>query len=221
MTIDYTATTELLAARLTSELRTALGKGSVLWIVPGGSNVPVVVRVLELLQDARLDRLALLPSDERYGPVGHSDSNVHALKQAGLRLGSARLEPILTGKPFADTVADADARVATLVADADTVVSFLGMGADGHIAGILPDSPAADSQEWVVGYDAPRFRRITLTPRALGTAAITIVGAFGAAKLPALERLRSNELSVAEQPAQLLKTLPRGTIITDQPKEAV
>src|SRR5688572_30377315 len=76
-----------------------LSKGrKILWLVTGGTNIKVAVSAGKLLKNQDLTNLTISLTDERYGPVGHPDSNWHQLKQAGFDLPGATMIPVLQGK---------------------------------------------------------------------------------------------------------------------------
>lgn len=190
----------------------------VLWLVPGGSNIAVVVRVMDRLgKMVNLNGLTLMLSDERYGKLNHKDSNYFQLKKAGLNLLGATFEPTLNGGNLEEDLAYSNNLTNRLFKNSDKVIAFLGMGSDGHIAGILPNSPAVKSKDLIAAYKADDFTRITLTPKAfLAYIDTVIVGAFGEAKKSQLEILKNQEVSIDEQPAQLLKQIKNVAIFNDQ-----
>jgi 6-phosphogluconolactonase len=208
---------ETMEAELTNEIKTALKKGTVTFVVPGGSNIPSVVRVLDGIGIVNSENLTLLLSDERFGPINHPDSNYFQLMNAGLKMYKATFVETLTGSTLESTVTYYEASARKLLMDADTVIAFLGMGADGHIAGILPHSPAAQATDvWAVSYAAKEFQRVTLTPFALSHISCAFVGAYGPEKAPALRKLKDTTLPITDQPAQLLKHLPNVTIYNNE-----
>lgn len=189
----------------------------VLWLVPGGSNIEVVIRVMDRLKVIDLSGLTLMLSDERYGPIDHKDSNYFQLKKADLNLSKATFEPTLNDGHFEENLAYANHLAERLFKDADKIIAFLGMGSDGHIAGILPDSPAVNSSDLVAGYQAADFTRITLTPKAfLSGVHEVIIGAFGESKESQFKALRDEVLPINDQPAQLLKQIEKTVIFNDQ-----
>ena len=209
---------------LAAHIGTLLDQGEhVLWLVSGGSNIPWTVAVMEALSPASTVQLTIMPVDERYGPTGHPDSNVAQLLNAGLNLKYAQLLPILAGESL-DASTDAFDKVAKIAfAQHTAVVAQLGIGTDGHIAGILPGSPAilADLTQLAVGYTADDYIRITLTFGALRHIDTAFVFAYGAAKRATLEQLRTQNLPLARQPSQILKQLPEAYIYNDQMKEGM
>lgn len=206
-----------LAAALAESITNRLSEGSkVLWLVPGGSNIPVVVEAMSLVPVSLTDGLTIMLTDERYGLVGHADSNLSLLRKAGFDPGSAKSVRVLDGVGLDETVARYANLVEESFAAAEYRLGFFGMGADGHIAGILPGSPAVGSADPVCGFKADDFVRITLTPAAIINLDEAIVGAFGSKKVAALKKLRDEVLSAAEQPAQILKSIEKTVIFNDQ-----
>ena len=205
----------------------------VLWLICGGSNVPVAFDAFQSIKDQvspkSLKLLTIGQTDERFGPVGHADSNWRQLKEAGFDFDaqtagnisiSIRILPILIGKPLQETVAAyseaIEAAVANTKRSGGLIVALFGIGADGHIAGILPHSPAVNSNGSVCGYEEGRFTRITLTPKTLKRVDLAYAFAFGESKREALESLRDQDLSMDEQPAQILKGLKEAYVYSDE-----
>lgn len=210
--------TQDLTNALTSRLNTALDEGNkVLWLVPGGSNITVAVGVMRGLNRSKLSNLTVALTDERYGDPGHADSNYFQLRKAGFNYKDAKFDDLLDGSTQKETVQRSNDKMAELFTSSDLVVGFLGMGSDGHIAGILPNSPATTEKHmWVVGYDGGQFQRITLTPFALSHIDEAIVGAFGVEKKPQFEKLCRVKLPIREMPAQILCHLNNVVIYNDQ-----
>lgn len=191
--------------------------GRVLWLVPGGSNVSIVVHVHSLVPKSLQPRLAVLLMDERYGAFDHVNSNLHQLTQAGFHPGASTVVPVLVpGMDFEATIDRYKNVIATALKEATAVYAFFGMGPDGHIAGILPGSPAVKSTKLVTGYETDEYMRITITPAAIKRITSASLVAFGDAKQPALKTLATKKLSYSRQPAQLLKLIPDVTVYNDQ-----
>jgi 6-phosphogluconolactonase/glucosamine-6-phosphate isomerase/deaminase len=213
-----TAGTTDLEVEMTGALNDALATNKpVLWILSGGSNIAIAVRVMDSIEATDLHNLTLILADERFGVPGHPDSNFFQLHQAGLSERGATFVDLLYGGTFEETIAVSDNAMKHLFAYAGVIIGFLGIGVDGHIAGILPNSPAAvDEQCWVIGYKAMQYERMTLTPFALSHVQKAFVGAYGEAKLEPLKRLHDEMLPIAAQPAQILRHLPDVKIFNDQ-----
>jgi 6-phosphogluconolactonase len=77
-------------------------------------------------------------------------------------------------------------------------LTLLGLGEDGHIASLFPNSPALnETQHWVVPVSGQgELDRITLAYPALASSAVTIFLVAGQSKRAALSRLRAGDLAV-------------------------
>ncbi|HXY18001.1 MAG TPA: 6-phosphogluconolactonase [Candidatus Nitrosopolaris sp.] len=201
-----------LADAINSELT---GGQSVLWLVSGGSSVPVAVETIKLIPKTRWAGLCVGLVDERFGPPGHKDSNWQQLLTAGLPAVDLNILPILSGKDIDQTTAEYAAALQDRLAKANYKVGLFGIGADGHTAGILPLSVAIDSQQLVTDYITPEFQRITVTAKTIALLDLVVAYAVGAEKSEALQNL-SRDLSVREQPAQALKLAKQLVIFNDQ-----
>lgn len=207
---------EYLAAAVTKRL--SRGK-RVLWLVCGGSSIAVAAAASKLLAGHDLSKLAVTLTDERYGYVGHPDSNWRQLSEAGFALPGARLRPVLTGASMDSTVAGFADILEEELDRADYRLGFFGIGPDGHVAGILPGSPAVDADDLTAGYDAGNFRRLTMTFQAISALDEAVVYAVGEAKWPVLDQLE-DELELDVQPAQALKDIETLTVFNDHKGEA-
>ena len=181
----------------------------VLWLVCGGSNISAEVRIMNTLHSEtphQLANLTILLSDERFGPEGHPDSNYRQLREAGFETGNAQFTDVLKGSP---TLEEAVVRYRQLLLSAfqqsSDSVAQLGMGPDGHIAGILPGSLATkQTTDAIVGYTAGPFVRMTLTKQSLLHIQTIIVLAYGDAKQDARRRLHHHNEQFETLPSSLL-----------------
>ena len=190
---------------------------NVLWLVSGGSNIQSAVKVMATIPAELQMQLTIMLVDERFGDVGHDNSNHQQLLDAGFNPGEAILLSILElGLSLEETVSRFKSIAGQAFEEADTVIALIGIGADGHIAGILPNSPASyESEKYVVGYEAETYKRLTLTFPALRRISAAYVFAYGESKVDGLKRLMSKELTLDEQPAQILKELPEAYVYND------
>lgn len=208
--------TDQVAKYLCTRISEALVKGQkVLWLVPGGSSIKIAIRVSQWLKGNDLSNLTVALTDERYGEVGHVDSNWQQLSDGGFDLPGADMQPVLTGKDMESTVSQYGQLLKRLFDVTDFKIGFFGVGPDGHTAGILPGSSAIESQEMAAGYDAGNFKRVTMTTKAIQRLDEAVVYASGSEKLEALDNLERT-LTLQEQPAQILKTVNMLRIYNDQ-----
>ena len=197
-------------------LQTALDQGQkVLWLISGGSNIVIAADILRQLHGTQ--NLTLAQVDERYGPVGHPDSNWQQLLDSGAPLDGVKLVPILDNPlgSMHQTAADYGAKLQKLLKTADISIAQLGMGKDGHIAGILPGTESVQAAGLVTSYQTEQFDRVTLTFNGLDQVQELWLFAYGQGKKPQLETLQNQELSLSDQPAQYLKRHPRVVVYND------
>lgn len=169
--------------------------------------------------------------DERYGMMGHDKSNELMMRGTGLLdyLEEEKIPfyPMLTEVSLEETVRVYDETLRFLHTNYPRHVGLLGMGADGHIAGMVPQSSEFriqhselfNSQDLVIGYqDEKMGKRITQTFHALSLMDEIFVLVLGEEKKHALQ-LMQEEGSIDEVPARFLvapEISPKVTIITDQ-----
>jgi 6-phosphogluconolactonase len=205
----------------------------VLWLLTGGSGIKIEVAVSQRLKELDLKNLTITLTDERYAyrqsesedfdSVNHPDSNWKQIMDAGFYAKGANLIPVLRGKNSVATQENFEKTLSSLLLLADNYkVGLFGMGADGHTAGILPESVAANEDIRFVGaYDAVEFMRITMTFNAIKKLDEAVLCAFGDSKKEALNNLANKEIPLNEQPAQILKALPKLIVFNDQIGEEV
>ena len=162
-------------------------EGDVAITVPGGSTP---FPILEALTTRDLDwsRLVFWPGDDRCVPADHEASNLGRLRGA-LSSTNARIEPL-----------DVDAKPPHFA------MAWLGMGADGHIASLFPNTdPQVDDERQVrrltpdpLPPEAP-YDRVTLTLPKLLTAEHLVFVIRGEDKRAVFEEAASgdNDLPVA------------------------
>lgn len=186
----------------------------VLWLLSGGSSVSIALKTRKLLEGQNLDQLTITLVDERYGPDGHADSNWNQLEEAGFDFSGIKALPVLQNLPVKETTALFAENLGKQLSAADIKIGLLGIGADGHTSGLLPDCSALDSTELAAYYQGPDYLRITTTPTAIKMLNEAVVSLSGEQKKPLIERLQADE-SVKTMPAQILKSIPRVTIFND------
>lgn len=210
---------EPVVRHLTETLAKQLSEGKkTVWLMPGGSAIQIAAHVSKNLvsQGVNLANLYVTLSDERYGDYGHADENWPQLQAAGLELPGAHTYRVLQpGLDCAATVAAYGAKLSEWFALADYKLGFLGIGPDGHTAGIKPHAFDMATTDMAAGYTGADFERITMTPYAVSQLDEIVSYAMGEAKTEALNRLAHETVDRAEQPAQILKSVVNFTLYTD------
>ena len=215
---DMSVVSEYIAGRIRNEL--AKG-GKVLWLVAGGSAMDVAVKAAQGLAGGdNLDNLMVTLTDERFGAVGHADSNWRQLENKGFSLPGAQLRPVLRGKDMAGTAREYADFLNEAIDTCGYSLALAGMGPDGHIFGIKPGSPSVLSEEDVAGYDWDDFKRLTPTVKLLKKLDEVVVYAVGKEKYAQLDMLEG-EVPALEQPAQQLKALKNVTVFNDYKGEVL
>ena len=207
LTSDPSVPAQAIAQRINDQLDQ---DKPVLWLLSGGSAIIVAVAASLLIAPHPL--LSITLADERYGAPGHPDSNYRQLLDAGFTL---PITPVLTGAAEEREAANF-ARFLNVHLE-DFIIGLVGMGSDGHTAGILPGSPATQpSNDLVYFYPSPPYLRITVTPHMLSQVCSAHLWAQGADKQSQLKALQ-HVSSPAMQPAQYLKRAQELLIYSSTP----
>jgi 6-phosphogluconolactonase/glucosamine-6-phosphate isomerase/deaminase len=188
----------------------------VLWIVSGGSNVPISVSVMKKLSDQLTKNLIIILADERYGPEGHPDSNFEQLIKAGFDQKQATFYKTLIGKQsISQTISRTGQYFKRAVNETDVVIAQLGIGEDGHIAGIMPMSPVIGLVSDVVYSDTTPHKRISLSLEALLNATIVYAFCYGGNKHQALKDLKENIKDIYHMPSKILQDISSVYVYND------
>ncbi len=113
-------------------------------------------------------------------------------------------------------------RPASATSDGWPVLDLIvvGVGGDGHLLSVFPDSAAFDSTAWALAIPAPthiepHVERVTLNPALLGSADDVLVVATGASKADILADVFGPTHDPRRWPAQLARR-PGSTWIVDE-----
>ncbi|MEN9407011.1 MAG: 6-phosphogluconolactonase [Candidatus Parcubacteria bacterium] len=186
--------------------------------------------------------------DERFGVPMHESSNEKMLRDSGLfryiQMRDIPFYPVLSGKKRSVTADEYDQVVRTMLAQYQQHIAILGVGMDGHTAGIpavrvkseLHNANGGKFPDWyedlqersknrmVIDYDdggppAGGYKeRITMTFQGLSMMDVFFVLVFGKDKNPALQEMFADG-SEEEVPSRFLKRSEIATktlLITDQ-----
>jgi 6-phosphogluconolactonase/glucosamine-6-phosphate isomerase/deaminase len=217
--MDYTPSDDPITAtaeHLASVIKDHLTSGEqVLWLLSGGSGIQVVLKTARLLSDVDLSKLSATLSDERYGPIGHQYENWKQLLDGGLNLPGATLYRPLTGKDHATTAEEFGSWVKRQMTMSDYKIGLFGIGSDGHTAGIKPHSDAVHATTWATYFTGDDYKRVTITSMVISELDEAVIQASGTDKTSTLQRLLHETIEATDQPAQVLKSIPKCTLYTD------
>jgi 6-phosphogluconolactonase len=191
----------------------------ILWLVSGGSAIEVSVGVGKELPRTTLANLFITLTDERFVSLHDNDSNWKQLLDSGFNLPGAKLLPVLNNEEINTTTHRYTDILKKVMEEADYKIALFGMGPDGHIAALFPHHPALKEDKLYATHldDSPKPPpvRITMTIPAIMQLDEVVLYVNGEDKRLAIENLQQ-DLSINEQPAQILKQLPKLTIFNDQ-----
>jgi len=210
---------EIAISPIASKLKSSIYMGPTLWIISGGSNIKLEVAIMERVDSELSSNLTIALADERYGEYNHPNSNMTQLLKAGFDPKNGQLIEILNPNypSLSDTVKSYQDKLSPIIEDATTIIGQFGMGSDGHIAGILPNSPASQELPDIIGsYQSQPYTRITLTFNGIRKISSAFLVAVGQEKHDQLDKLINQDLPLNIQPAQIIKQLPEAYIYNDQ-----
>jgi 6-phosphogluconolactonase len=169
-----------------------------------------------------LDRLLDAGAFGGYSGTGQSGVDVELGREPGIALRADDFHPFPTGSAIGegrDNHWCAHRYVEELRADGpeendDGVPEFdlvlLGVGPDGHILSVFPDSTAFDQSEWALGIPAPthvepHVARVTLNPSLVTASRDILVVSTGASKADVLADVLKGPMEPRRLPAQLAR----------------
>jgi 6-phosphogluconolactonase len=220
---------DVCAARLIDALSAALaGTGQAVFAGSGGSTPTPIYR---RMAQANLDwsRIAVTLIDERYVPESSPDSNAALIKQTLLTgpAAAARFVPLFHAAVTVDRAAALAARA--LAAEGGKLDAvLLGMGEDGHICSMFPDSPTLKTllspaiKPTVLGVPhgrdgaAPGLERLSINLPYLMTARRVVLAISGTAKRAVFEREAAGDPATQPIAALLAAKVPLDILWTEK-----
>jgi 6-phosphogluconolactonase len=225
---DAEAVATATAERIADALAEAVAeRGAAHWVTTGGSTPGAVYRNLvapPLDERVPWDQVHLWWGDDRFVPADDPRSNA-GLARAELLprapIPNSQVHPMPTGASIEagegpDECAAryaAEIRAAGLAESAGWPVFdvvMLGIGPDGHLLSVFPESAAFDRSDLVLGIPAPthvepHVARVTLNPRVLDVARDLLVVVHGGGKAEILGLVFGAERDERRWPAQVAR----------------
>jgi 6-phosphogluconolactonase/glucosamine-6-phosphate isomerase/deaminase len=208
------AAAEALAMQIEQQL---LAHKKVLWLVSGGSSLPIAKLVADRLHSIDSSRLFVGLVDDVAAPDSVKPTNWQQLRALGFDLPAAPLRPILqTGVSMAASALTYGQQLHRWLSTVDFSIGQFGLGEGYHTGGILPGSPAAsESTRLVIAYDTSGIWRVTVTPILIGRLDVAFINSFGESKRPLVEHFLISQASIVDEPTQSLKTAARTMLYSD------
>ena len=205
------------AAALAETIATAVARTGRCALALSGGNTPRRVHqrlAAAYRREVRWDAVDVFWGDERYVPADDPRSNYRMARETLLEpvaCPAANVHPMPTDLASPDEAAREYERTLRRFFDAEWPrfdVLLLGVGADGHMASLFPDSPALkERSRWVVAATAPAEPqvRLTLTPPAIAAAKRLCVLVAGPDKAEALRHVLDETADPNAYPAAGLR----------------
>ncbi len=217
-----------IAGRIEETLGAAvIANGRAVFAGPGGSTPsPVYARLARA--DIGWDKVAVTLVDERYVPETGPDSNARLIKDVLLQgpAAQARFIPLYTAQVTVDRAAAVAAHALAEAGERFDAV-LLGMGEDGHICSMFPESPtlktllAPTLKPTVLGVPhgrdgmAPSLERISINLPWLMSAGRVILGLKGRTKLEVFQREALGDPTVRPIAAMIAAKVPLEVVWTE------
>ena len=226
-TVDVWA--EAIAARLGETLGAAVAaNGAALFAGPGGTTPAPVYRHLSAM-DLDWARIGVTLVDERYVPETSPESNARLIREVLLkdRAAAARFIPLYSPQVTVDRAA-AVAAHALAEAGGGFDAVLLGMGEDGHICSMFPESPTLKTlltptlAPTVLGAPpgrdglAPAQERLSISLPYLMQAGRVILGLKGAAKRRVFEEQAGGDPKTQPIAALIANDVPLEVLWTEE-----
>ncbi|HWY61949.1 MAG TPA: 6-phosphogluconolactonase [Rhizomicrobium sp.] len=180
----------------------------------GGSTPRATYRLLGRRNDIAWDCIEIFFGDERMVPPDHPDSNYRMARETLLASVQPRALLAMPTDGTPEGCADSYEEILRQQYGASVLdpavplfdLMLLGLGADGHIASLLPGQPVLkEKTRWVAPVPEGRDEvRLTLTYPALDSSRLTLFLVAGADKAQAVVRARSGDAAI---PAGSLRPL--------------
>ncbi len=203
-------------------------RGVAHWVTTGGSTPGLIYRHLadsELRETVPWERVHLWWSDDRWVPPDDILSNALAcwdilLRDVPVPLDQVHVIPIAeamnTGEGPEAVAERYEATMRAAGIDLDDAgfprmdVILVGVGSDGHLFSVFPDSPTWDDPRWVQPVEAPthiapRVARVTLHPAFVAAARLPLVVILGETKSNIVGDIFGSLVDVRRWPAQLAR----------------
>src|SRR3989338_1483710 len=206
------------AADIISEKIEAAISGSqkTLLLLSGGSAVKIYPFLAEKLKNRSVKPhfLTIAQADERFQPENKEEINAYQIEKSGLTFYAVDQKGTVE-----ESAQKYNQTISKLYKNTDFRIAVLGIGEDGHTAGLLPGYRELwDKNTFAVGYkNKGRFpQRVTFTPKALQQCNFAVVCLAGKSKSQVFWKLKEeSEEDLNIFPASILYSIPEAVVLAD------
>ncbi len=203
---DATSLITAAAEHFVSTARSAIAKRGVFYVALAGGSTPKglyeKLATSPYIEQIDWARVHLFFGDERCVPATHDDSNFKMARQAMIDLIPIPIENVHRMPTESGDAADVAVRYAetmkSVMDDAPFDLVLLGLGPDGHIASLFPETPALDVTDTLTtSLFVEKFEswRVTVTYPVINSARQVIVFIAGEAKAAIVRDITSDAVS--------------------------
>lgn len=213
---------------LAEELLSFFVTSATMLYLSGGSTPKELYTNLAQKEQLRPGAVGLI--DERFGEVLHAESNETMIAHTGLlryfSIIGIPFYKVLKAESITDTAAAYDELVRSLITVYPQSIGLLGIGTDGHTAGIAPNrsdfinplfANTYDMYGWFADTTGPFGNRVTMTFLGLQMLDVLIILALGKEKQEAINQMFTTG-SESEIPARFFlrrEIAPKTLLLTD------
>ncbi|OGG03127.1 hypothetical protein A2W14_04670 [Candidatus Gottesmanbacteria bacterium RBG_16_37_8] len=212
---------ELLIRRLEGVLKE--GKRCLL-LLSGGSAVNLYQRLAEYIDKSQFgsENLAVGQADERFQPDSPDEVNYRAIEKSGLirvlKKKNISIYKIFQTENLAQSAGQYSRILDDLFKKYDYRMTVLGIGRDGHTAGLLPGYKHEwDKKTWVVGYENNGLyrQRISITAKTIGRLDYGMVVISGEEKREAMGKITGRRGNIDKIPGLLIHKIRQVDLVTE------
>jgi len=196
------------ARLIQQKLEQLLQKGSAIVMLTGGRSAAQLYTEWQKLHNfKKLTNTTFYFGDERCVPPDHTESNYGMVMRTLFKDGLPNNCKIHRMHAEKQNLAESAKAYETLLPNSIDIL-LLGIGEDGHIASLFPNSLQLQEQKRrclpITGPKSP-YERLTVTPPVIKSARTTYILAQGKEKAKVIERVQQKSTDKNELPVQMVK----------------
>jgi 6-phosphogluconolactonase len=217
--------TKELVNKLCNEINNILKtKDTVVLAVPGGRSVRAIYDEFSLHEDLPWEKIHIFMVDERLVSIDDDQSNFKlVMEQFGNKLIEQKKISKQNFHPFIYDESNDNFGVEQYENELKRCggmfdIVILGVGEDGHVAGLFPNYTIIDISDYFIKFDkSPKLpkERMSASKNLIEKSSIGVVLFVGEGKRNAYDSFLNPEKSIAECPAKILNNIKLGYILTD------